>query len=276
MSDPTTASLQATCHSGDPVQAAKAIDELRLMDAKHALHDVVREALSPYVVVRSAVVSALGTLGRNEPEIAGPALLDLLADTDDYVRAEAADGLGIIGYAPAVPQVLHRLRNDTNSIVRAASAETLGDLGAVDAIPDLIGALSDSDRAVRGYAANSLGLLGTAEIVPVLEMYAAGETSPATRGELLGALYRLGAGGALASLIQLLNEADASLAVNLLNTIDDLASRPPPLQLTADAPAVIDALNDLRRRLPSVAEHASAVSARLSAVTNRGAAAERS
>ena len=274
--DPQIASLLATCHSDDSQQAAKAIDELCRMGAEHALLDIVREAVSPHDVVRSAVVLALGALGRNQPEIAGPALVRLLSDSDDYIRAEAADALGMVGYVPAASQVVDRLHNDKNAVVRAASAETLGDLGALDAIPDLVRALADNDRAVRGYAANSLGLLGTREIVRVLETHAAVEPSPATRGELLGALYRLGADGALASLIQLLGAADADVAVNLLNMIDDLAYRQPPHSLAADAPSILEALDNLGKRLPSVAAHAAAVSTHLSAARDRAAGPKRS
>ncbi len=270
MADLAMTSLLTACRSGDPEHAAKAIDELRQIGAEDAVRDIAGQVSSQHAAVRSAVVSALGSLGRNQPEIAGPALVHLLADTDDYIRAEAADALGIMGYAPAAAPVAEHLRNDANAVVRAASAETLGDLGDVDAVPDLVRALADSDQAVRGYAANALGLLGTTEIVPILERYAAVEATPATRGELLGALYRLGADGALASLLQLLSSADASFAPNLLNTVDDLASRRPPSGLTADAPSILASLRDLGTRLASVAAHASAVSVRLSAASRVG------
>ncbi|MGH8324408.1 MAG: HEAT repeat domain-containing protein, partial [Steroidobacteraceae bacterium] len=230
--------MRAALYSIDPERATKAIDELRQIGAEGALLDIARQAASPHVAVRSAVVSALGALGRNQPEIAGPALVHLLADTDDYIRAEAADALGIIGFAPAAAAVAERLRHDADAVVRAASAETLGDLGDVDSVPDLVRALADSDPAVRGYAANALGLLGTAEIVPVLERFVAVEPTPATRGELLGALYRLGGDEALTSLVQLLRTADANFAPNLLNTIEDLISRRQPARLTADASSI--------------------------------------
>jgi hypothetical protein len=68
-------------------------------------------------------------------------------------------------------------------------------------------------------------------------------------------LFVRAGGWALASPIQLLYAADADLAVNLLNTIDDLACRRPSRRLTVDAPVVLDALDDLGKRLHSVAGH---------------------
>lgn len=216
-----------------------------------------------------AAIEALrkrGTLGADQADLAGPALVRLLADPDEYIRAEAADALGAIGYAPAGAPLAERLLADENATVRAAAAETLGDLGDVTAVPALLHALADGDRAVRGFAANALGLIGTPELAPTLWRCVEREPSAATRGELFGALYRLGSTGALAALLDLLAAADSDLATNLLNTVEDLIARRQPAGLASDAAGIDRALSALERRLALVASRAAAVRARLSSV----------
>jgi HEAT repeat protein len=263
MTDPTLASLLAECGSIDPERATTAIDTARRLGLKEAIKDIAAQTSSPHSSVRQAVVTALAALGHQQREIAGPVLLRLLADPEVYIRAEATDGLGVIGYAPAVGSVAERLRNDAAAVVRAAAAETLGDLGDSSAVPDLLHALDDADRAVRGYAANALGLVGTAESIPLLESRVAAEASPATQAELYGALYRLGAAGALASLLNLITSADDDLAPNLLNVVEDLVTRRQPRGLPTDVPAISDALMALGQRLSSTSAHVEKIRARL-------------
>jgi HEAT repeat protein len=167
-------------------------------------------------------------------------------------------------YPAAVAPLAERLRQDTNATVRAAAAESLGDLGNADAVPSLLAALGDTDAAERGYAANSLGLLGTAEIAPAMAKRLGEEPSPATQGELFGALYRLGAADALRSLLALLSTAKPDLAVNLLNVLDDVVTRRQPERLAADAPFIREALIELGNRAPSLVSHAAALRAKLS------------
>ena len=126
-------------------------------------------------------------------------------------------------------------------------------------------ALADSDPAVRGYAANSLGLLGTSDIAPMLLRSVEREPSAAIRGEIHGALYRLGSTDALSAMLDLLSTDDEDLATHLLNTVEDLVTRRQPAGLSLDAPRLHDALAALERRVPLVAPHAAAIRTKLSA-----------
>ncbi len=52
---------------------------------------------------------------------------------------------------------------DSNSYVRGNAAEALGKIGNAEAVPELIAALKDSESYVRGYAASALGNIGNVE-----------------------------------------------------------------------------------------------------------------
>src|SRR5262249_15404332 len=149
----------------------------------------------------------------------------LLMDADDLVRAEAVDVLGELGYAPALDAVRELLRTDRSALVRAAAAETIGDLGEPSALAEVVGALDDEDAAVRGYAANAIGLIGGPELLPLLDLRLGVEQVPSVRAELHGGRYRLGAPGALVELLALLDAMDVDLGYNVLNVWDDLIGR---------------------------------------------------
>ena len=211
--------------------------------------------------VRADAVCTLAAGG--DAALAGPALTRMLADGDELVRAEAADALGELGYGPALDAVRAVLRTDRSALVRAAAAETLGDLGQPSALTELIGALDDEDAAVRGYAANAIGLVGGPELLPVLDLRLCTEPVPSVRAELHGARCRLGAPGALAELLSLLGEMDVDLGYNVLNVWDDLTARHRPVEIDADSTAVVAALEGVAARLPALRGHAELLAARL-------------
>jgi HEAT repeat protein len=216
---------------------------------------------SPDPAVRADAVRTLGTGG--DAAQVGPAISRLLADADELVRSEAVDVLGVLGYVPALDAVRALLRTDRSSLVRAAAAETLGDLGHPTAIVELVGALDDEDAAVRGYAANALGLLGGPEVLPLLDLRLGVESAPTVRAELHGGRYRLGASGALAELLGLLDTMDCDLGGNVLNVWDDLTLRRHPPTLENDAPAIAAALTRVAHRLPELRSHAEALATRI-------------
>lgn len=110
----------------------------------------------------------------------------------------------------------------------------------------------DADETVRSYAALSLGLLGTPQIVPALRAYLATEQSSSVRVELAGAAYRLGAQDELNVLLHMLDIANESLAMRILNCILDLTRRKRPLSLVNDTIAIRQALHAVVNRFPIV------------------------
>lgn len=213
-------------------------------------------------------LDAITTLASQGPaELVGPALVGMLEDPDVLVRAEAADALGALRYEPAWEAVQRLLKSDPSALVRACAAETLGDLGHPEVIPDLLRALRDEDDAVRGFAANSLGLLGTAALVPALESALAAEVAPSVRAELQGACYRLGVESALENLLEVLATMSEDLGVNVLNVWSDLLTRRLPPSLPRDAPRILAALAPVAARLPLLRGQADDLHARLRGLT---------
>ena len=188
--------------------------------------------------------------------------MDVLNDPEVIVRSEAVDALGVLHYTPAVWAVKALLLNDPD-LVRASGAETLGDLGDASALVELELALHDADTAVRGYAANSIGLIGAPPMLPTLHSYAEAEQSPEVKAELYGARYRLGAACDLNMLLDLLENADEGLAVNILNVLNDLSSRKVPSTLAADAGRIRTVVTTVAQRIPLLSGDAEQLLARL-------------
>ena len=266
MSDPDIEILLKECRSSEPARQVEAMQRLLALDAYTSVPALVETLKSPDPVVRCTAAEALGHLGAKDSETAGAALLDLLADSEVIVRSEAVDALGILGYAPAVEQVRSLLLNDPEPLVRASAAETLGDLGDASALTELELALRDADESVRGYAANSIGLLGEPQLVPKLQGYAVSEQSPKVKAEFHGACYRLGATEDLDALLKLLDAADEELAVNIFNVLGDLTGRKVPPTLATDAARIRTSVTAFAQRIPLLSADAAHVLARLAKI----------
>ena len=251
------------CHSNEPTLQVEAIQALVRLGAYESGPAVVEALESRDTMVRATAASALGALGVKDSEMAGAALLSVLNDPEAIVRSEAADALGILGYEPAADPVKRLLVHDPEPLVRAAAAETLGDLGDSNALAELELALRDADESVRGYAANSIGLLGGPQLLPKLQSYAGSEQSGRVKAEFHGARYRLGAGEDLDALLKLLDDADEITGANILNVLNDLTSRKLPATLAADAPRIRTSVTAFAQRVPLLSADAEQVLARL-------------
>jgi HEAT repeat protein len=256
MSDPAIGALLEQSRSTDPGRQVTAIQQLTDLRAYVSVPTLLEILKSPSAVVRCTAAGALGRLGVKDAARVGAALLDVLSDAEVIVRAEAVDALGILGYAPAAAPIRSVLLTDPEPLVRASAAETLGDLGDVRALAELELALSDADEAVRGYAANSIGLLGKPTLVPALQAHSMSEQSPRVRAEIHGALYRLGSARDLDALLQLADTADEELAVNILNILDDLARRSLQRTGSVDAGRIRASVTALAQRLPRLSSDA--------------------
>src|ERR1700724_607550 len=212
MSEPDIEMLLKECRSGESQRQVEAIERLLELHAYASVSALIEMLTSPDPVVRCSTAHPLGYLGAADIRTAGEGLMSLLGEPVVFVRSEAVDALGILGYTPAVEQVRYLLLNDPMPLVRASAAETLGDLRDAGALAGLELALGDTDDAVRGYAANSMGILGEPQLLPKLRGFAESERSPAVKAELHGACYRLGAAEDLDALLNLVDAADKGLA----------------------------------------------------------------
>lgn len=264
MSDPEIQSLLEECHSNDPTRQVRAIQSLLDSKAYVSVVALIEMLKSPDAVVRCTAAGALGYLGAKDTVTVGDALLNLLNDREVIVRSEAVDALGILGYAPAAERVRSLLLSDPEPLVRVSAAETLGDLGDARSLAELEVAIGDVDEAVRGYAANSIGLLGSSQLLPKIKCYAASEKSLKVKAELHGARYRLGASEDLDLLLKLSETVDEDQAANILNIIHDLTTRKLPHTLAADASRIRTSVEALAQRLPLLSADAEQVLDRLS------------
>jgi HEAT repeat protein len=240
------------CDSDEPTRQAGAILDLVDAEVYEAAPKIVRLLKSPDAAIRFTAAEALGYLGSEEVETVGPALMNLLDDEEELVRSEAVEALGDIDYTPAVESIEYLLRKDPSALVRASAAETLGYLGKYQAINTLELSLLDTneDEAVRCYAANSIGLLGTPELLPKLENYLNSELPLSVKAELLGAKYWLGAKEDIAKLVNLLDKADEDFAQHILNILTDLTEREEQPTLAKDAPDLERVLRAIANRFP--------------------------
>ncbi len=147
----------------DAVPSANA-DELRALvlvlgwlEGPQVEHALARLLDKP--AARKVVVEALVNYG----ERCTPMLLEQLSAEDVETRISAAEALGRIGSALAVP-ALTRLLEDGEASSAIAAAEALAKIGDKSAFEALIGPLSHPDAAVRQAAIAALDSLGHPEM----------------------------------------------------------------------------------------------------------------
>ncbi len=105
-------------------------------------------------------------LGKIKDKRAVPALIEALKDKDGGVLREATLSLEKIR-KPAVLALIEKLK-DEDARMRVGAAEALGRIGDASAVPDLIETLGDEDWNVRENAVFALGSIGDASAVPAL------------------------------------------------------------------------------------------------------------
>jgi len=136
--------------------------------------------------------AAVARLATRECLMAVPALAGALrADESQWVRAECARALGVIGSTDAEPALAAALGADPWSGCRAEAARALARVGARGSLAGLTAALDDSSPQVAAAAARSLGALGLAESSGPL-LGALGSRSEALRRAAAFALAELG------------------------------------------------------------------------------------
>jgi len=246
------------CDSDDYSLQAEALVELANTDFYAAVPKIIKLLKSTDRSIRSSAAYALGYLGIQELDTVGPELIASLKDPEELVRSEAVEAIGELGYTSALEAIKSLLINDSSPLVRASAAETLGYLGEPEALETLELSLSNTneDEAVRGYAANSIGLLTTPQLLPKLENYINSELPVKAKAELLGAMYWLGRKECLNLLLSLLDKADENLGTIILNILTDLKERNHPSTLAQDAPDIGEVLRAIAQRFPILQPHA--------------------
>lgn len=152
--------LIAALNDPSPNVRAGAARALGKIGDQRALGPLIfRLRYEPDPEVRKPLVWALYLGG----ERAVPALIESLADADEWVRFGAVVVLSKIGAPAVVPLV--RALYDPNPVVRAGAAEALGRIGDIRAAEPLANLLHDPDTETWQQAAIALGRLGDARAV---------------------------------------------------------------------------------------------------------------
>ncbi|MBI1372089.1 MAG: c-type cytochrome [Phycisphaera sp.] len=189
-------------------------------------------------LARLHAIWALGTQVDAEPRCT-QALLPLLSDSDDEVRAQAAKVLGNAGYANAEDDLglregLTRLINDPNPRVRFFAIMSIGKLGpfvfhdAIDPIVNVLRENADADRFLRH--ACVMGLYGLKDLDAVLKH--ANDPSRAARMGVLLVLRR----AEDARIAKFLTDADPGIVTEAARAIHDVP-------INAGLPALADLID---------------------------------
>jgi HEAT repeat protein len=121
-----------------------------------------------------------------------PGLINVLDSEDATNRFAAAQALGRLGNARAIPRLLECLLDDPDKLVRCVGCEALGVLKATEAEDAVIAALQDPDPYIRESAARSLSLFGDVEAIPrIRQALRACLTTETDREVRLAAAYSL-------------------------------------------------------------------------------------
>jgi len=112
--------------------------------------------------VRRSAANALGKIGDAS---AVPGLVEALEDRDNYVRNSATFALGCVGDASAVLALVKALQDEDGG-VRIEATYALGKIGDISAIPALIEGLKDANTVICQHAAEELKKMGDPHTLP--------------------------------------------------------------------------------------------------------------
>ena len=151
-----------------------------------------------------------------------PVLTRAADSSDPDVRKFILDILGDIGDRQATPLLLRLLQCDTETNVRAAAAENLGKIRDASAVPVMINVLSTPDLLVQFSLLDALGRIGCA--IPVAGFIGLGDNR-LLRKPLYDALGRIGDETAIAPLVAGLHDPMRNVREAAILALENLVSR---------------------------------------------------
>jgi len=151
------------------------------------------------------------------------AIVAKLHSPEPYVRATAAEALGLWRQTGVIGMLVEALKDEDPS-VRSSAATALGHIGDQEALTPLVAALKDPSLWVRRAAIEALGRIGDAHAVSALRA-ALQQEPPLVRAAAAAALGHFATGPARRALITCLKDESAEVrwqAVRSLERIGDL------------------------------------------------------
>ncbi|MFW9854066.1 MAG: HEAT repeat domain-containing protein [Candidatus Thorarchaeota archaeon] len=209
-----------------------------------ALCDVMLRALeSQQLLIRSSAIHQLIALGKSNPQMAIPKILNALDPSIDFwtVRFGAVEALGEIANPSSVRQLIKYLRSDQDPDFRAMVAKQLGVMGAAasEAGSDLINALQDQETSeIRENAARTIGILQVKQAVDPLISALNNEKDEYAKRAMVWSLGELKNSQATPILISRLRDPDKETRANAaeaLGKIQDGDSVLPLLSASKDS-----------------------------------------
>jgi len=146
-------------NSRDRLLGLTALRDVPPIDAVPLIKKVLND---DHIQVRSMAVFALGLKPTDE---CFGLLMELLADPDYSVRANAAGAMGYLQDLRALDPLIQLFYEDTDWLVRFSAAVSLGNLGDSRARATLIDALDSAEVIVQQAAIAALGEVGALEAV---------------------------------------------------------------------------------------------------------------
>jgi HEAT repeat protein len=148
-------------------------------------------------------------------------LLEVLADSDWWVRTRAADALGKIGGPKVVDAVLALIKDD-NQDIRRAAIEILNQTKDERAVAQLIEATRDPDWWVSERAVDALAEIGSTKSLPrFIEMLQSSE--PKTIPTVIRAIGKLGDQKSIEHLLPMLARPENEIRVEAIAALTRLA-----------------------------------------------------
>ncbi|MCA9679273.1 MAG: HEAT repeat domain-containing protein, partial [Myxococcales bacterium] len=138
----------------------------------------------------NARVWAAQILGRIGDRRATWPLVERLHDRAEQLRMSAANALGELHDARAVPPLIGVILRDPVAAVRAQAARALGQIGDESALPLLVASLGDPEYWMRFRALEAIEALAPSDTQPIET--ALGDANPEVRRRAVLALERLG------------------------------------------------------------------------------------
>lgn len=148
---------------------------------------------------RETAARALGRLGKAVPtnrSAVKPLRQATAQDADPVTRTVALGALAMMEEdVPGQVTALRKFLHHDEPLVRMKAAHALGMIGtpAKAAAPEIVKVLeAETDSHRRGYVARALGNTSDPNSLPVLEKALKTETDPGAKGEMRGAIQKLG------------------------------------------------------------------------------------
>ena len=229
-------------------------------DRRDVVNALVGAAQSDSDAVTGAAIDSLDELGDDAITqlIGGMAGVDLEDDAADWVKAKAymqvldadvpalrmaaANGLGTLDQADAVPKLAERFE-DPDPRVRARAARSAGKIGDSRATNPLENVLSDPKAAVRREAAEALGNIGNRQALQaLLPLYE--DDDERVRRIAVGAFGNFGNDRPVDYLIEALSDDSAAVRRTAVYSLIELLSNVPTDQSHEIRDTVVEKLSN--------------------------------